>query len=270
MSSVATAAAPNIAMTTDNPYEPPHSDDLKSARGCSWLTWLAVAGVVGLIVVGLLLPMSRRGVAHHVVRRAACANNLRAIALAMLIYEQEHGTLPPACTRDADGRPLHSWRTLLLPYLEERELYESIDLTKPWDDPANAAARERMPSVYRCPSSTAPAGHTTSMVVVSPDGCFRADGSVSVSAVRQPSKTLLLAEFPTQRAVPWMACADADEEMFMADGPTNLTDHPRGAANWVFADGHSVTFFPTETTECGPDCRRSLIRTDDRKIDPVE
>ena len=257
-------------MTTDNPYEPPHSDDLKSARGCSWLTWLAVAGVVGLIVVGLLLPMSRRGVAHHVVRRAACANNLRAIALAMLIYEQEHGTLPPACTRDADGRPLHSWRTLLLPYLEERELYESIDLTKPWDDPVNAAARERMPSVYRCPGSTSPDGRTTYMVVISPEGCFRADGSVSVSAVRQPAKTLLVAEFPTRRAVPWMAPEDADEDMFLASGPDALPDHRGGVANLAMADGSIINVFPTETPDCGPEWRQSLIRTDDRKIDPVE
>lgn len=256
-------------MTTDNPSEPPHGDDLQSARGCSWLTWLAVAGVVGLIVVGLVTPMWRPGVAP-VARRGACANNLRAIALAMLAYEQEHGTLPPAFARDADGRPLHSWRTLILPFLEQRELYDSIDLTKPWDDPANAAARERMPSVYRCPGSTSPDGHTTYMVVVSPHGCFRVDGSVSVAEVRQPSKTLLVAEFPTRRAVPWMAPEDADEEMFLAEGPKNLTDHPRGAANWVFADGYSVTFFPTDTNECGPEWRRSLIRIDDRKIDPVE
>ena len=255
-------------MTTDNPYEPPHSDNLQSARGCSWLTWLAVAGVVGLIMVGLLWP-ARRGV-PAVARRAACANNLREIAQAMLAYEQQHGTLPPACTRDADGRLLHSWRTLILPHLQEKELYDSIDLTKPWDDPANAAARERMPSVYHCPGSTSPDGRTTYMVVVSPVGCFRADGSVSVKEVRQPTKTLLVAEFPTRRAVPWMAPEDANEEMFMAVGPDSLTDHPGGAANWVFADGHSSTFFPTATLECDPECRRSLIRIDDRKIDPVE
>lgn len=256
-------------MTTDNPYEPPHADDLRPSRGRRWLGWLAVAAVAGLVMVALGLPMMRPG-AQEAARRTVCRMNLRAIAQAMLVYEQQHGTLPPACTRDADGRPLHSWRTLLLPYLEERELYDSIDLTKPWDDPANAAARERMPSVYRCPSSTAPDGHTTYMVVVSPDGCFRVDGSVSVAEVRQPSKTLLLAEFPSRWAMPWMAPEDADEEMFMAEGPKNLTDHPRGAANWVFADGHSVAFFPTGTNECGPECRLSLIRIDDRKIDPVE
>jgi prepilin-type processing-associated H-X9-DG protein len=269
VSCAATADAPNIAMTTVNPYEPPHADDPQSARGCSWLTWLAVAAVAGLIVVGLLLPMSRRGV-PEAARRNACRMNLRAIAQAMLTYEQEHGTLPPACTRDANGRPLHSWRTLLLPYLEERALYDSIDLTKPWDDPTNAAAWKRMPQVYRCPSGTSPDGQTTYMVVVSPEGCFHADGSVGVSAVQQPAKTLLVAEFPTKRAVPWMAPQDADEDMFLASGPDALPDHRGGVANLAMADGSIINLFPTDAMQCDRECRRSLIRTDDRKIDPVE
>ena len=122
-------------MMTDNPYEPPHADDLRPSRGWRWLGWLAVAAVAGLVMVALGLPMMRPG-AQEAARRTVCRMNLRAIAQAMLVYEQEHGTLPPACTRDADG--------------------------------------------------------------------------------------------------------------------------------------HSVTFFPTGTNECGPECRLSLIRIDDRKIDPVE
>jgi len=256
-------------MTTDNPYEPPHADDLRPSRGRRWLGWLAVAAVAGLVMVALGLPMMRPG-AQEAARRTVCRMNLRAIAQAMLFYEQEHGALPPACTRDADGRPLHSWRTLLLPYLEERELYDSIDLTKPWNDPANAAARERMPHVYRCPSGTAPDGHTTYMVVVSPDGCFRVDGSVSVAEVRQPSKTLLLAEFPSRWAVPWMAPEDADEEMFLVIGPDALTDHRGGVANLAMTDSWIITLFPTDAMQCDRECRLSLIRIDDRKIDPVE
>lgn len=256
-------------MTTDNPYDPPQADDLRPSRGGRWLAWLAVAVVAGLIVVSLLLPMTRRG-APEAARRSFCSMKLRSIAQAMLVYEQEHGTLPPACTRDADGRPLHSWRTLLLPYLEERELYDSIDLTKPWDDPANAAARKRMPQVYRCPSSTSPDGHTTYMVVVSPDGCFRAEGSVGVEEVARPPTTLLVAEFPSSRAVPWMAPEDADEDLFLALGRDAFPDHRGGMANIAFADGSVLHLVTGDETSCGPDCRRSLIRTDDRKIDPVE
>ena len=57
-------------------------------------------------------------------------------------YEQAYNALPPAYTVDANGRPLHSWRTLILPYLEQESLYQTIDLSKPWNDPANARAVE--------------------------------------------------------------------------------------------------------------------------------
>ena len=247
-------------MTTDNPDETPRSDDLRSASGCSWITWLAVAGVGGLIVLGLLLPMSRGG-AREAARRTVCSNNLRQIALAMLMYEQQHGTLPPTCTRDADGRPLHSWRTLILPYLEERDLFDTIDLTKPWDEPANAVAGERMPSVYRCPGAELPAGRTTYMVVVSPEGCFRPDRSVTLDEVPKPSQTLLVAEFPIDRAVPWMAPEDADEEMFVTMGPGKPPAHCGGVTNIAFADTHVQAVFPGDTTEFNADVRRGLIST---------
>ena len=45
-----------------------------------------------------------------------CVNNLKQIALALHNYEEVYKVLPPAYTVDAQGRPLHSWRTLILPY----------------------------------------------------------------------------------------------------------------------------------------------------------
>ena len=96
--------------------------------GCTGASCLAL-----LIVIGLLLPMRRT--ASEAARRTGCGFNLRGIAQALQVYAKEHGSLPPAYTKDAQGRPLHSWRTLILPYMEEKQLFDTIDLTKPWDDP---------------------------------------------------------------------------------------------------------------------------------------
>jgi prepilin-type processing-associated H-X9-DG protein len=252
-------------MMTDNPDDAPGCARRAPSRWRGWLGWLAVAVVVGFILLALVAPMARRGV-PEVARRVACQQNIKAIALAMLAYEREHGSLPPACTRDAEGRPLHSWRTLLLPYLEEQPLFDSIDLTKPWDDPANAAARERMPPVFACPSASLPPGHTTYLVIVSPQGCFRAEGAVELAAVRQPSKTLLLAEFPTARATPWMAPMDADESMFLALESGNLPDHRNGVVNCGFADGHGVAINLTDPTDPPAQWRRSLIGVQSEKL----
>ena len=110
----------------------------KSAgRGLRLVQVLMALGTI-VLLIALLLPAVRT--AGPAARRAQCTNNLKQIALALHNYEQEHKALPPAYTVDATGRPLHSWRTLILPYLEQESLYRSIDLSKPWDDRSNAKA----------------------------------------------------------------------------------------------------------------------------------
>src|SRR4029077_3708459 len=115
----------------------------------------------------LLLPAFRS--AQPGARRAQCTNNLKQIALALHNYAQIYEALPPAHTVDANGRPLHSWRTLILPYLEQGPLYQTIDLSKPWDDPANAKANETLVPVFRCLESVGAQNKTTYLAIVAPN-----------------------------------------------------------------------------------------------------
>ena len=55
-------------------------------------------------------------------------NNLKQIALAMHNYHDVHRTFPPAYQADASGKPLLSWRVLILPYLEQDALYREFHL----------------------------------------------------------------------------------------------------------------------------------------------
>src|SRR3954454_6917330 len=103
-----------------------------STRGFGLLELLAVLGILALLIA-LLLPATRS--AREPARRSQCVNNLKQLAQALRSYEQAYRSLPPAYSVDARGRPLHSWRTLILPYLEHARLYNPIALTKPWDDP---------------------------------------------------------------------------------------------------------------------------------------
>ncbi len=84
----------------------------QSFIGCG--TVITVLGI-GTVLVALMLPSVRRG--REPARQVQCKNNLRNIALALRNYETEYHALPPAFTVDAEGKPLHSWRTLILPYL---------------------------------------------------------------------------------------------------------------------------------------------------------
>jgi hypothetical protein len=99
-------------------------------------------------------------------RRSGCAEHLQRIVIAMLRYEREHGTLPPAYTTDAGGKPLHSWRTLLLPYLGQNELYAQLRLDEPWDSPHNRQFHTIPLDIYQCPSANLSPGLTSYSVVV--------------------------------------------------------------------------------------------------------
>jgi len=78
-------------------------------------------------------------------------SNLRTLATAMHDYKGVKGTLPPAASRDREGRPLLSWRVLILPYLEEEALFKEFRLDEPWDGPHNLRLLSRMPTIYAPP-----------------------------------------------------------------------------------------------------------------------
>src|SRR5215831_16651108 len=159
---------------TTNPYESPINPETgKLPQQKPDLTSLAfrlvvLVGIL-LLLLALFLPNYRGGAPRESARRMQCYNNLRNIVIALHSYESTYGCLPPAYTVDANGKPLHSWRTLILPFIDQQPLYNQIDFSKPWDDPANRTASETRLKLYECPSSTAGKGHTTYLAVVAPN-----------------------------------------------------------------------------------------------------
>jgi len=99
-------------------------------------------------------------------RRTNCSNNLHQIALGMLLYHHERGTLPPAYTIDANGKPLHSWRVLLLPYVGEEKLFSQIRVAEPWNSVHNCQFHDAAVAIYQCPSALAKRGDTTYSVII--------------------------------------------------------------------------------------------------------
>ena len=59
-------------------------------------------------------------------------NNLRQIMIAAHNYHGDHQRLPGRAIRSKDGKPLLSWRVMLLPYLEQDQLYKQFKLDEPW------------------------------------------------------------------------------------------------------------------------------------------
>jgi hypothetical protein len=105
-------------------------------------------------------------IAVQTAREATCISHLKTIGNALLNYKEEHGTFPPAYIADKDGKPMHSWRVLILPYLEQHDLYAQYHFDEPWNSEHNRRLAVQIPSEYRCPADPSDAKTTTSYLAV--------------------------------------------------------------------------------------------------------
>jgi len=181
--------------------------------------------VAALLLAALFLPATRSS--REAARRSQCTNNLKQIALAIESYASDKGEYPPAYTQDAQGRRLHSWRTLILPYLEQSKLFDAIDLTKPWDDPANAHVRAVNVDVYTCPSAGVMPGLTTYLGVTGPKSLF--SGPIPRKrdeATDDPQTTISVVDVAEDQAVPWMSPSDVSDDELLRIDEDAKSNHP--------------------------------------------
>lgn len=206
------------------------------------------------LIIALLLPNVRHG--RGAMRRTHCRNNLKQIALALHNYAEVYGAFPPLYTVDENGRPLHSWRTLILPHFDQQQIEQHVDLTKPWDHPDNAEALATVVPAYQCPSSTSLPYHTAYMAVVSPDGFFRpAQPRNRADLDEHNGAATVIVEAPAAHAVPWMAPHDITEDALLAiDENTEL--HHAGGFYALSAHG-AVRFLGVDLP---PSERRNLLK----------
>jgi prepilin-type N-terminal cleavage/methylation domain-containing protein len=237
----------------------PHSGEADQGRPIrKWAGFTLIELLVVILVIGcliaLLMPATRN--ASGAARRTECLNHCKQIALALHNYADKYGSLPPVYTVDAAGRPLHSWRTLILPFLEQQALYDRIDLTKPWDDPANAAARATRVPEYQCPSVDIPANYTTYLGLVGNDHCFHPGRACRFADLKGgTSGTAMVVEAAPQHAVPWMAPQDTDGKYLVNLTAESGLAHDPGT-HIALADG-SVQFVSHEVPLAE---RRALAR----------
>jgi prepilin-type N-terminal cleavage/methylation domain-containing protein/prepilin-type processing-associated H-X9-DG protein len=117
-------------------------------RGFTLIELLVVIAIIA-ILVALLLPAVQQ--AREAARRLQCRSHLKQIGLAVHNYHEAHNAVPPQATW-APGTTFsgYSVHARLLPYIEQGNLYASIDYNSGYSSQA-AACRARIP-LYRCPS----------------------------------------------------------------------------------------------------------------------
>lgn len=141
----------------------------------------------------------------------SCDAQLKQIVKALHAYHDEYETFPPAFVADAEGKPMHSWRVLILPQLGEQELYDEYKFDQPWDGPDNSKLLERRPSVYLCPEEEFAGASTTSYAaVVGATAAWRGSEPTKRTKMKDdPAQSVLLVQ-ATQSEFPWLAPKDIE------------------------------------------------------------
>ncbi|MEX1233143.1 MAG: DUF1559 domain-containing protein [Planctomycetaceae bacterium] len=211
------------------------------------IEWVVVVAIIAVVIALFWPTVQFRGID----RGSTCKNNLKQIGLALHNYHDAHGSFPPAYLADEHGRPMHSWRVLILPFMDHHKLYDEYRFDEPWNGPHNITLQDRIPEGYRCPTyqrqlqerktdSEFSQRLTNYVVIESPTAVFDGTHAPTISEITDGTDKTILVVDVNQHAVHWMQPDEItpddffNELRFAADGKRAL--HPMGL-QVLMADG---------------------------------
>lgn len=167
--------------------------------------------------------------------RQRSANNLRGLMQALFRYHDVNDHFPPAAIYDKSGKPLLSWRVLLLPYFDEDDLFAQFHLDEPWDSKHNKPLLAKIPKMYAPPlPGRTKNKHATFYQVFAGKGAMFDGAGTSITDIKD-GLVCTIAVVEAAEAVPWTKPADLpydDKKPLPKLG--GLFDN---GINAVFADG---------------------------------
>ena len=154
--------------------------------------------------------------------RAESSSNLQKIAAALNAYARDHGTYPPPVV--TMGANAHSWRILILPYLNENALYDRYDFQQPWTSDVNMGVAYSIPAVFRNPNQNQNGSFSWSVashyfLITGKGTLFPSSGPLAPDQIRDDAgQTLLLveAQTPDQVGSYWTSPKDIDMSTLQA------------------------------------------------------
>ncbi len=130
----------------------------RTRRAFTLIELLVVIAIIA-VLVGLLLPAVQK--VREAAARMSCTNNLKQIGLGLHNYHDANNSFPPGyvdgntnplLNPDSDVGPSWGWAALLLPYVEQGNLYNQINFSVPVGTGVNATPSLQALKVYQCPS----------------------------------------------------------------------------------------------------------------------
>lgn len=178
--------------------------------------------------------------------RPRCPSNLKQILVSMHVYRDKYGVFPPAYLADESGQLAHSWRVLLLPFLDEQVLYDKYRFDEPWDGPNNRKLASEIIAVYNCPSAPGTPSTNTSYLLVTGEGsAWWKDWAPDIPDFPDGTSNTIAVVEVANSGIHWMEPRDLDISQALrgVNAPAGLCirSHHPGGASVAMADG-SVHF----------------------------
>ena len=219
---------------------------------------LALAGIGlclccgGGVLLALFLPAVQS--ARESARRTQCTANLQRIGVAMQSYYDDYDCFPPAYVADDKGRPLHSWRALLLPYLD-KPLAAQYRFDEPWDGPNNRLLHARVPAIYHCSSDSEPSttGATDYVVINGTGAIFDNTKCTKLAEITDGTEGTLLVVEVAEGDIVWLEPRDL--RLAGMSGSINIpkgeevSSNHSGGANVLTADGKAHFLSEARTSQ---------------------
>lgn len=252
-----------MAASLDNPSLVAIERVPRASRWQFSLAGLLVGMAGAALIFGLAFYFFRAvGEARDSATHSSCRGHLKQLVVGLHNYHDHFGCFPPAYVADASGQPMHSWRVLILPFIEERALYDAYDFSQPWNSPANLQLAAHMPRTYCCPSreSERATGVTHYAAVVGPGTAWPGATATRLSQFTDGTdQTLLLAETHDGN-ICWLEPRDLPLASLPLEvnprGKPGISSRHTQGANAALADGGVPTLSEEELT---PDQLKALL-----------
>lgn len=120
----------------------------------SAFTLIEILIVVAVIAVLMALMMPAIQATRESARRTQCSNNLKQIGVALHLYHDLNSMLPRGGWFPTT--PAHSWCSAILPYLDQKGVYNQINVNVPYTDAANTTVGKIVLPIFLCPTAPKP------------------------------------------------------------------------------------------------------------------